>query len=86
MNYHQRFSPKLPSIQQNNLLKSEAPLWVKISTLKPKCVYYFGSFNNKSEAIDALPGYIEDLEGEEAEGISIEIERKFPRQLTISAE
>ena len=61
------------------------PLWIKISTSKPKCLYYFGSFNNKSEAA-ALPGYIEDLESERAEGISVEITRSHPRQLTVSEE
>jgi hypothetical protein len=62
------------------------PWWIKISTSHPKCVYYFGSFDNKLEAVEALPGYIEDLEAEQARGIFAEIKQDCPQQLTIYAE
>ena len=65
-----------------NIDKLQPPWWVKIATSEPKCIYYFGSFNSKEDAIDALPGYVEDLEQEQAKGISVEIKQDNPQQLT----
>lgn len=67
----------------NNIVKLQPPWWVKIATSKPQCIYYFGSFNSRECAIDALPGYVEDLEKEQAQGISIEIKQDNPSQLTV---
>lgn len=58
--------------------------WVKISTDNPRCTYYFGPFSNESEAQASQAGYIEDLEGERAQGIKVSIERCKPKELTIS--
>ncbi len=57
--------------------------WVEIVTDNPSCTYYFGPFLNEKEAHDAKAGYIEDLENEGAQGISIQIKRCKPSDLTI---
>ena len=82
MNYYQNSLPKRSFYQPNNIFELQSPWWVKIATSEPKCVYYFGSFKNKEDAIDALPGYVEDLEQEQAKGILIEIKQDYPQHLT----
>lgn len=64
--------------------KTELPLpwWVKILTAQPRCLYYFGPFDSAHEAISAQAGYIEDLEGEQAKGITIHIIQEHPVILT----
>ncbi len=57
--------------------------WVKISTLNPRCTYYFGPFTTSQEAQDAEAGYLEDLEGEGAKGIQVSIQQCQPLELTI---
>ena len=86
MNYIQSFLSKVSYFKPLNKVKVVPPWWVKISTSQPKCVYYFGSFNDKSEAMEALPGYVEDLEQEQAAGILVEIKQEHPQLLTISEE
>ena len=66
-----------------NIVKLQPLWWVKIATSEPKCVYYFGAFDRKEDAIDALPGYVEDLEEEQAQNILIEIKQDDPMQLTV---
>lgn len=82
MNYYQNSFSKQSFYQPNNIAQLQPPWWVRIATLEPKCVYYFGSFISKEDAIDALPGYVEDLEKEQAKGIFIEIKQDNPQQLT----
>jgi Domain of unknown function (DUF1816) len=60
--------------------------WVELSTDRPKCVYYFGPFADASAAKLAVAGYVEDLEGESAQGIKAEIKRCKPDRLTIDLE
>ncbi|MGB5637291.1 MAG: DUF1816 domain-containing protein [Waterburya sp.] len=43
--------------------------WIKVTTAKPSCTYYFGPFLTRKEAQLAQPGFLEDLETENAEGI-----------------
>ena len=64
--------------------KTELPLswWVKILTTQPRCLYYFGPFDTAKEAISARSGYIEDLEGEQAEGIMVYVIQENPTILT----
>ena len=64
--------------------KTELPLpwWVKILTSQPPCLYYFGPFDSAQEAISAQAGYIEDLEGEQAQGITVHIIQEQPAILT----
>jgi hypothetical protein len=57
--------------------------WVKIQTDRPCCIYYFGPFDSAIEAQTNRGGYIEDLEGELAQGISTTIELYHPQLLTI---
>ncbi len=60
--------------------------WIKITTEQPQCIYYFGPFENEQEAQDYLPGYIEDLESEQAQGIKVAIKLCNPELLTIDAQ
>lgn len=60
--------------------------WAKITTNNPRCTYYFGPFQTYDEAKQAYPGYIEDLDGEGAQGIVVVIERCQPEVLTICEE
>jgi hypothetical protein len=57
--------------------------WVEIITQEPQCIYYFGSFARANEAKHFLAGYIEDLEGEGAQVIAVDIKRGQPSELTI---
>uniref|UniRef100_UPI00308454F0 DUF1816 domain-containing protein n=1 Tax=Petrachloros mirabilis TaxID=2918835 RepID=UPI00308454F0 len=57
--------------------------WVQVTTQQPKCTYYFGPFLSAQAAQQALPGYVEDLEVEQAQGIKAEIKRCKPTQLTL---
>lgn len=58
--------------------------WIEVTTAKPNCVYYFGPFSTYKEAKLAEPGFIEDLESENAQGIKAEVKRCQPQELTIS--
>lgn len=60
--------------------------WVEIKTQKPSCTYYFGPFLSVSEAKKSQQGYVEDLNQERAVGISAEIKRCQPTELTIFEE
>ncbi len=58
------------------------PWWVEIYTVKPRCLYYFGPFDSMAEAKEYQSGYIEDLEKEGAEGITVAIKQCKPQELT----
>ena len=57
--------------------------WVEIGTTVPRCTYFFGPFLGKSEAESAKEGYLEDLLGEGAQGIQVQVKRCKPKDLTI---
>ena len=57
--------------------------WIELQTKSPRCTYYFGPFSTSQDAELALPGFIEDLETEGAEGLTATISRCKPRTLTI---
>ncbi len=57
--------------------------WLQIVTEEPLCTYYFGPFISAKEAEKAQSGYIEDLEHEETQGITVNIKRCQPKELTI---
>ena len=57
--------------------------WAKIETAKPSCTYYFGPFLSIEEAKSARVGYLEDLTQEGAVGITSEIKRCKPTELTV---
>lgn len=58
--------------------------WVEVVTLTPRCTYYFGPFLNSAEAQAAVKGYIEDLEQEGAQGLTINVKRCKPGALTVA--
>ncbi|MBD2560447.1 DUF1816 domain-containing protein [Nostoc sp. UIC 10607] len=58
--------------------------WVEIVTQNPRCTYYFGPFLSSSDARLSSIGYIEDLEIEGAQGISVNVKRCKPNTLTIA--
>lgn len=62
--------------------KYHTPYWIKIRTIQPKCIYYFGPFENLREAKQNQHGYIEDLIEEKAFGIYVEIKKCKPKILT----
>jgi hypothetical protein len=57
--------------------------WIEVTTQSPKCIYYFGPFASSQEAKEELPGYLEDLNHESAEGIQAIVKRCQPSELTI---
>ena len=57
--------------------------WVKMTTTTPLCIYYFGPFGSAKEAELAQSGYIEDLEQEGVEGITVQIQQCQPKELTL---
>ena len=58
--------------------------WLEISTEFPRCEYFFGPFESKSEAAQARSGYVEDLEQEGSKLICISIVyRLSPVELTV---
>ncbi len=65
------------------LEKLNLALWVEIITNKPHCTYYLGPFMCMNEAQKAQLDYIEDLEQEESEIISVNLKRHQPNELTI---
>ena len=60
------------------------PYWVEITTKQPQCIYYFGPFDSSEEAKTMQYGYIEDLTAEKAVGISVNIKRCLPTELTVT--
>jgi len=65
--------------------QSELAWWVKINTAQPRCTYYFGPFASAKEAEIAQPGYVEDLEREGAQKITVQVEWCQPQELTLFA-
>jgi len=60
--------------------------WVEIKTETPICVYYFGPFGGAQAAEASKAGYIEDLEQEGAQGLTVSVKRCKPAKLTLSDE
>ena len=57
--------------------------WIEVKTIQPKCIYYFGPFIDRNSANLSISGYVEDLEGESAQGIYTYVKRCKPLELTI---
>jgi Domain of unknown function (DUF1816) len=58
--------------------------WLEITTEHPQCTYYFGPFISREEAIAAQSGFLEDLAGEGAANIRVNLKRcPTPDELTI---
>ena len=76
-----RSSRRTPWIKQPQLL-----WWLEIKTAKPYCLYCFGPFASPQEARLHQAGYVEDLVEEQAEGITIKLQKYQPKQLTICSD
>jgi Domain of unknown function (DUF1816) len=57
--------------------------WIEVFTAHPSCIYYFGPFENPTEAHSAQQGYLEDLRNEGAHIVSVRVQLCQPRKLTI---
>jgi hypothetical protein len=57
--------------------------WVEIATSNPNCIYYFGPFLTCREAQAAEGGYVEDLQQEGSQIISIHSKRCKPSKITL---
>lgn len=57
--------------------------WVEVTTHTPQCTYYFGPFMSSKEAHKATPGFVQDLESEQAQEIVTQVKRCKPQQFTI---
>ena len=81
-----KLSIEKPDFKILSKIESQVFWWVKISTIKPFCIYYFGPFESENEAELAQFGYIDDLRLEQPGSIDVEINLHKPKLLTISAE
>ncbi|WP_406850535.1 DUF1816 domain-containing protein [Cyanobacterium aponinum AL20118] len=57
--------------------------WIRYETTKPTVTYYFGPFENFTEATNHSQDYLEDLIDENAQEITYDIELGNPHQLTV---
>jgi hypothetical protein len=74
---------KIQEFQLNFLESLGLAWWIQITTKNPACLYYFGPFVSHRDALSQRDGYLEDLIQEGAMGISVEIKRCRPENLTI---
>ncbi len=81
-----KFLEKFEDISTPFLERLKLAYWVEIVTEYPHCIYYFGPFACASEAQKAEPGYVEDLEQEQAQINSIKLKRCQPKELTVFAD
>lgn len=58
------------------------PWWLEILTDNPRCLYYFGPFDSAADAQDHQSGYVEDLQQEGAENISVQVKQCQPQIFT----
>lgn len=82
---YMRFSLDLFSIFRKEN-KDLPPWWIEVKTDRPACIYYFGPYGDKQEAVVNQQGFVEDLRSENAIGIGTTITRAQPEQLTIVRE
>lgn len=61
---------------------SSLPWWVEILTTQPRCLYYFGPFASSEEAQSHQMGFVEDLQAESSQGISVQVKQCQPNILT----
>jgi hypothetical protein len=73
----------LSFLEKNRFSDDNTPWWVKITSISPHCLYYFGPFASFDEAQQHQAGYLQDIESEGAQGISLSIERSNPHYLTV---
>jgi hypothetical protein len=76
-------NPEDEAIFATSLAKMGIAWWLEVITEEPKCIYYFSPFSSEYLAEVLSDGYLEDLEQEKAQVISVDIKRGQPRKLTI---
>ena len=86
MNYFERYQNETINSPWVDRVTSELFWWIKITTNRPFCIYYFGPFSSQDEAAVAQDGYIDDLMSERVDGIDIEIKLDRPLTLTVFEE
>jgi Domain of unknown function (DUF1816) len=59
--------------------------WLEVRTINPICIYFFGPFENQSEAESSQEGFVQDLEAEKAWVLYSNVKLHNPSQLTIDA-
>ncbi|NJM74661.1 MAG: DUF1816 domain-containing protein [Acaryochloridaceae cyanobacterium RU_4_10] len=64
---------------------SELRWWLEVRTINPICIYFFGPFENQSEAESSQEGFFQDLESENAWVLYSDIKLYNPHRLTIDA-
>jgi Domain of unknown function (DUF1816) len=72
--------------QRRDLLGEDASAWgwwIELQTAQPQCLYYFGPFAKVAEAENSKLGYIQDLQEEGAQNITVKVKWCKPEQLTI---
>lgn len=67
----------------SNLEQLGLAWWIEVITNNPYCIYYFGPFGSIQQAQLYQAGYIEDLEQENAQIVSVMIQQQQPQYLTI---
>jgi Domain of unknown function (DUF1816) len=70
----------------NAKTSEELRWWLEVRTINPICIYFFGPFENQSEAEASQEGFVQDLESENAWVLYANVKLDNPRQLTIDAE
>lgn len=63
--------------------ESKLAWWLEIITAIPQTTYYFGPFETAEEAQQSQGGYLEDLQQEDAQEITVQVKWCKPKQLTI---
>lgn len=81
-----KITERLKTIVASLIETFSSPYWIEISTKQPNCIYYFGPFDDSSEAKEMQQGYVEDLAAEKAQDIKVTIKRCLPTELTITEE
>lgn len=79
-------SEQLSMENSNSWQNSQLPWWIRITTTKPDCTYYFGFFASLVEAQNHSPGYLKDLVEEKAQIAKVDIDQYQPQDLTIPSE
>jgi hypothetical protein len=76
----------LSTNRNHNAETSGLSWWLEIGTIRPLCIYFFGPFENLSEAKSSKEGFSQDLRGENARLLYSDVKLCNPRQLTIEGD
>lgn len=67
----------------SNLEQLGLAWWIEVITNNPPCIYYFGPFGSSKQAQLCQAGYVEDLDREDAQIVSLNIQQQQPKYLTV---